>query len=331
MRHLLLGLLLFVGVQGWSQNPVKVLFWNVENYFDPRHDTSKLDEQFTPEGELRWTWKRFYNKRNGIAKVIAAASGTEWQPPVIVGLAEVENDYTLYTLCSETPLRKLDYKYIHFESPDRRGIDCALLYRSSRFTPFLAHPISISDTSRDFYSRDLLIVGGRLDEEDSIYLIVCHLPSKLGGFAAGLHRKEAARILLHTMDTLQAHHPEAGIVVMGDFNMDSHEAEFQELFGMNPQGENPQGWKDLLWKIPKGTGSYKYHGLWNCIDHVISNIDGMTAEVFAPKFLLADDKTYHGLCPFRTYHAYRYQGGFSDHLPVLGFIPRKSHGDIRCK
>ena len=112
--------------------------WNVENLFDTRHDTLKDDCAFTPVGDNHWTSKRYQDKQNKIFKTIAAM---QW--PVVVGMAEVENDHVLRDLCSNTPLRKLGYDFVHFESPDQRGVDCALLYRKGLFDLFESMKVTI--------------------------------------------------------------------------------------------------------------------------------------------------------------------------------------------
>ena len=127
--------------------------WNVENLFDTRHDTMKDDCAFTPEGDNHWTSKRYQDKQNKIFKTIAAM---QW--PVVVGMAEVENDHVLRDLCRNTPLRKLGYDFVHFESPDQRGVDCALLYRKGLFDLFESTNIYVSDTTEGFYTRDILLV-----------------------------------------------------------------------------------------------------------------------------------------------------------------------------
>lgn len=294
------------------------MFWNVENYFDPKDDSIAMDDDFTPTGKMHWTWKRFCHKRDGIMKVIAAAGGKEWNLPVLVGLAEVEDDYVLYSLCKETPMRRWGYGFIHFDSPDRRGIDCALLYRNDRFVPFESCHISLSDSTKNIYTRDLLLVGGVLDGKDSIYVMVVHLPSKLGGAEAQRIRISALRRIRETMDSVMTRHPEAKGVVMGDFNADGHERLFGETLGLDEHGRNRQGWRDLLWDTPHTEGTYKYQNEWSCIDHILSNIEDMRGEIFAPSFLMTEDRTHQGLKPARTYLGPKYLGGLSDHLPIIG-------------
>lgn len=300
---------------GQTETQWRIAFWNVENFFDTTHDTLKSDEAFLPSGDNHWTSRRYDDKRNKIYKMIAAM---QW--PAAIGLAEVENDRVLRDLCYGTPLRRKGYAFIHFESPDQRGVDCALLYRSDLFHPTESKPLVVSDSSAGFLTRDILLVGGILTGGDSCFLLVNHWPSKLGGAEADRHRMDIAHRLRYTMDSLQQTHPDALILAMGDFNAAPEEEAVRKGLGFNGKRQNTDGFYHLMYHIPKGTGSYKYHESWSCIDQMIANRD-LTAAVFATDFILIDDQKYMGKKLFRTYLGMRYVGGYSDHLPVIVDIP----------
>ena len=314
------GLLLLTGTthaqEEWRWT---MAFWNVENLFDTWHDTLKDDCAFTPEGDNHWTSKRYQDKQNNIFKTIAAM---QW--PVVIGMAEVENDHVLRDLCRNTPLRKMGYDFVHFESPDQRGIDCALLYRKGCFEILEARNIYVSDTAEGFYTRDLLFVGGVLIDtagnSDTCYLLVNHWPSKRGGAEAERHRMTIAQLLRHTLDSLQRSHPAALVLAMGDFNASSDEEAVSHGLGFAGRKKNPEGFYNLMYHIPRGEGSYKYQDNWSCIDQMIANRE-LSVEVFAPDFLLVDDKKYMGRKPFRTYSGMTYLGGYSDHMPLIARIP----------
>ena len=294
-------------------------FWNVENLFDTWRDTLKDDCAFTPEGDNHWTPRRYADKCNKIYKTIAAM---QW--PVVIGMAEVENDHVLRDLCYDTPLRRMGYGFVHFESPDTRGIDCALLYRKEFFDVFESTNIYVSDTVEGFYTRDILLVGGVLRDTvshgDTCYILVNHWPSKRGGAEAESHRMEIARLLRHTMDSLQRSHPAALVLAMGDFNATSDEEAISRGMGFAGEEKNAEGFYNLMCQIPQGEGSYKYRDNWSCIDQVIANRE-LKVELFTPDFLLVDDEKYMGRKPFRTYTGMTYLGGYSDHLPVMVRIP----------
>ena len=302
--------------KGWRWT---MAFWNVENYFDTRRDTLKDDCAFTPEGDNHWTPRRYQDKQNKIFKTIAAM---QW--PVVVGMAEVENDHVLRDLCRNTPLRKMSYDFVHFESPDQRGIDCALLYRKGLFEVFEARNIYVSDTAEGFYTRDLLLVGGVLNDTlgttDTCYILVNHWPSKRGGATADRYRMAIAQRLRHTMDSLQRNHPAALVLAMGDFNATSDEEAISRGLGFDGEERNPEGFYNLMHSMPRGEGSYKYRDTWSTIDQMIANRK-LTVELFAPDYLLVDDEKYMGRKPFRTYTGMTYLGGYSDHLPVMVRIP----------
>lgn len=294
MKPLLLCLFALLTIRVAAQDSIHVAFWNMENYFDTWHDTLKNDYEFLPEGSYHWTPKRFYAKRNNLYKTIVAMEN-----PIVIGLAEVENDHVLEELCQGTPLRKLGFKFVHYESPDQRGVDCALLYQSSRFKVLESQPCNMSDSTEGFFTRDILLVGGVVDSADTLFVLVNHWPSQLGGERAARHRDRISKELDRLCDSLAAAHPQATIVTMGDFN-----------------SQLAQG---------NGLGSYKYQGVWSWIDNIFLYGECRCGETptkaYQFDWLLTEDKTYMGEKPYRAYLGVRYQGGVSDHLPVWRNIP----------
>ena len=297
----------------YSQS-LRIVSWNVENYFDIYNDSLTNDDSFTPMGDHYWTSHRFACKRNNLYKVIVSLGNDDANYPAIVGLCEVENDYVLRELCYDTPLRKINYKFIHYDSPDKRGIDCALLYRPDRFKPFYSQAINVSDSSQNLFTRDILLVAGIADSKDTCYFLVNHFPSKLGGAVAEYNREKVAKQLKYTMDTIQQHHPSTIIVAMGDFNASSSESIFTDVF-LFKDGKNMQGFYDLGYDVPEGVGTYKYQSQWSCLDHIITNCK-VPFHIYSPDFLLIPDKTHMGYKVNRTYVYVRYQGGISDHFPI---------------
>ena len=291
-----------------------IAFWNVENYFDNHDDPRKDDQDFTPEGNYHWTASRYLDKRNKIYKTMAALGY-----PAVMGLAEVENDAVLEALRLGTPLRAKGYTAVHYESPDKRGIDCALLYRDDSFRLLESRPIAVSDTLHGFRTRDILLVVGLLGD-DTCCLLVNHWPSKAGGMKALRRRRAVARRLRSTMDSLMHAHPGALVVAMGDFNAAPDEAVIRQEMGFGRTGRNTEGVYNLMAGLPKGEGSYKYQGVWSYIDQIMANRQ-LRVEVFRPDFLLTPDDRYMGDKPFRTFIGIRYQGGYSDHLPIRTYIP----------
>lgn len=314
----------------------RLVFWNVENLFDIWDDSTRLDESFTPSGENRWTGKRYKTKLQHICQTLVAIGNEEvptFQMPALIGMAEVENDKVLRDLCKGTPLRRFHYSFIHYDSPDQRGIDNAVLYRSDMFSPTLTKNISVSDSSVGFLTRDILLVEGCLSNGDTLIVLVNHFPSKRGGALADVRRMEVARILRHTMDTLALAHPNAAIVAIGDFNASPGESEIAEGV-MRGQLTSDDCFVNLMANINPGRGTYKYQDQWSCIDQIIISqnliqehraspyLTTSGGKIFEGVFLLVDDDKYMGKKIFRTYLGMRYQGGYSDHLPVyLDLIP----------
>lgn len=292
-----------------------IAFWNVENFFDIHHDTLKNDYEFTPEGTYHWSYNRYLDKRNKIFKMLATLDY-----PAIMGLAEVENSTVLQDLCLGTPLRQKGYRYIHYESPDKRGIDCALLYREDCFKLLETQAINVSNSEKNFFTRDILLVVGVLGEGDTCCLLVNHWPSKSGGSKTRRRRMAVAQLLRHTMDSLALAHPNALVLAMGDFNASPDEEAIRKGMGFGRTGRNDEGFTNLMITIPKGEGTYKYQGSWSCIDQILSN-RFLTPIIIQPEYMLLPDTRYLGVKPFRTYLGLRYQGGYSDHLPIAIYLP----------
>ena len=291
-------------------------WWNVENLFDTRDDPKTNDDDFTPRGDLHWTQRKMWSKLEGIGKTLAMM-----ELPDVVGLAEVENKYVLRELCQGTVLSQAGYRYVHYDSPDRRGIDVALLYRTDRFSVTASRPVSLSDSAEGFFTRDILLVEGVTQEGDSVVLLLNHWPSKRGGDEAEGHRIEAARTLRTLMTDLHAAHPHAAIVAMGDMNSTVEEAPLVEGMGFGTDSINPEGIRLLTQRLPRDWGSHKFAGQWNYIDQVFL-LAGDRWEVKKLKLLkfdhlLVEESSRPGMRPKRTNVGPRYEGGLSDHLPML--------------
>jgi len=307
----------------------RVMFYNVENLFDPFNDPLTRDDEFTPTGLRRWTWSKMEAKINGIYKVIMAVG--ELDPPVLVGLCEVENGFVLHKLVNDTPLSKLEYRVVHRDSPDPRGIDVALLYRPDRFKVQDCEFVAVvfpDDSARK--TREILYVRGMLGR-DTLHVFVNHWPSKYSGeLETESRRFAAAKTLKRKIDSIRVFYPEARILVMGDLNDEPESAPVVEGLGACERYDPncPSGLINIAAILKsRGFGSYKHQGTWGIIDQIIisqsllSRKHGLfttpqMAAVFESDLLLEPDKQYSGKKPFRTYIGYRYHGGYSDHLPV---------------
>ena len=316
-----------------SQQSMTVMFCNAENLFDPQDDPFKDDDAYTPGGDYHWTSSRYWDKLDAISKVIVAAD--EEQAPALVGLAEVENDTVLRDLTARSALRGADYRYVMTDSPDRRGIDVALLYRRSFFR-MIGHE-SLSVNLRPYgggATRDVLHVVGLLENFDTIDVYVCHWPSRYNG--AGQTeplRMCAARTVRASVDSIFGVRHKPYIIIMGDLNDGPDDPAVRQGLNAKPYSKGSElGDCELVTVMdPLDDGSYKYEGVWDKYDQFVVSASLMNglgctemlgAAIMNLPFLLADDDTYGGVKPFRTYNGRRYQGGYSDHLPIkmrIGF------------
>ena len=335
MRTLLL-LWLFVAP---GADSLQVMFWNVENFFDWRNDSTTVsDMEFSAAGERHWTWKRFQAKANAFAKALFWVEAGTGRLPDIIGLEEVENAFVLRQVLQKTALRKLDYKYVHYDSPDRRGIDVALLYRSSRLELLDSKPCHLFAADTVMATRDILLCVFQRDSA-KVAVLVNHHPSKYGGAAESEPRRRiAVERLRFLTDSLAAVGIDR-IVAGGDFN----DTPDNPVFGLLEPVLRPMH-MDLF---RRGLGTIKFDGKWDLIDHIYVSPAFMEAPVFAPAsdsssgnvdrktdqagnpstrvrmqilripFLLTRDTVHSGEKPLRTYTGPRHTGGVSDHLPVL--------------
>jgi hypothetical protein len=317
-----------------SQN-VRIGFWNIENLYDPYDDTTKLDDEFTAQGIRRWRYSRFNVKLNHLAKTIIAMGG--WTPPAIVGLCEVENRYVLNKLIYQTPLASLKYKFIHHESPDLRGIDVALLYRPEMFGVLNSRSVRISfpfDTLAQ--TREILMVSGTLFGTDTLTLFVNHWPSRRGGSLESQPRRNHVAAILHNLiDSVIARQPLANILIMGDFNDEPKDESVSKVLGAaaDPTQTDSALLVNLMGPVYGRDGTHKFQGNWAVLDQFIVTkplltgagrlITGYRAvRIFKPEFILKEDSRFFGSKPSRTFNGPKYEGGFSDHLPVYLDIRR---------
>lgn len=290
----------------------RIVSYNVENLFDCTPDSVCDDSEFTPEGMRCWTPARYYAKRERIARTIANIGG--WDGVAIVGLCEVENEQCIRDLCRQN-LANLPYAYVHFDSPDLRGIDVAMLYRTDQFRLISACPLRVHIGPDERPTRDILYASGTMPDGDTLHLYVCHLPSRLGGASGVSLSLRARQVVAAHADSLLAVHPHAKIVVMGDMNSEPR----QDIRGLTNL---------MLPFEQRGSGTYKYQGTWSCIDQFYVSAalaDSVQASIYEAPWLLTTDENYTGYKPCRTYVGYLYQdNGYSDHLPVVLDIPSDS-------
>ncbi|MCB0517584.1 MAG: hypothetical protein H6577_23165 [Lewinellaceae bacterium] len=310
---------------------VRVGFYNVENLFDTEDDPAVNDDEFTPGGKLQWTEERYKKKLEQLAKVV---DGMAY--PALFGMAEVENAKVLEDFCEKTSLSKHRYQFVHFDSPDERGIDVALLYQKELFTVIGADTIAIhfpkevAGEDPNPATRDVLVVKGVLGKKDTLNVLVVHAPSRYGGEEQTQPERiyVAQQIKQKTVEIFRQN-PNANILIMGDFNDEPDNKSIAETLAAKPI---PLGtpmantlFNCFLELDAIGEGTYNYRGNWNMLDQIIisthllaakNSLHFSKASIFRQEWMMYNDDR-NGPRPNRTYGGDRYFGGFSDHLPVM--------------
>ncbi|MGX1927804.1 endonuclease/exonuclease/phosphatase family protein [Flagellimonas sp. 2504JD4-2] len=313
-----------------------VVFYNVENLFDTKNDTLIFDDERTPAGRYNWTEQRYMKKIERISEVLLKISkDVSKTSPDIIGLCEVENKEVLEDLVQHQHLINKDYGIVHFDSPDERGIDVALLFKKSVFLPssFKSHRLLLfDDLGERNYTRDQLVVGGMLENE-MFYFIVNHWPSRRGGATKSQpNRIRAALLNKRIIDSVQRINPEAKIISMGDLNDDPRDDSLKKI--LKTKGNMDQLDSTVLFNpmerlFKKGIGTLAYRDKWNLFDQFFmtpnlirkdtKNLHYWKSGVYSPSFLKVQTGKYKGY-PLRTYSGGTYTGGYSDHFPVYLFL-----------
>ena len=285
---------------------------NCENMFDCQHDSLKDDVEWMPDGKRKWTSARYWRKLNHIGQEILSCQ--QEGVPDLVALVEVENDSCLFDLTRRSLLRGAGYEYLMTQSPDVRGIDVALLYQPMAFRPICYDYLDVKPLEGMRPTRDILYVKGETLRGDTLHIFVVHAPSRFGGEKQS--RPNRQLVADRVMGVVRQLPAEAKVIIVGDFNDGATDPalRFMEKGGMYNVTAKATG-------AHGAKATYRYQGVWQSIDHVFVStaladcID--KAFINDAPFLLEEDKKYGGVKPLRTFNGYRYQRGFSDHLPLV--------------
>ena len=322
-------------------------FYNLENLFDTEHDVvngeDKNDFEYLPDGANRWSELKYRHKLKNMSRVLSEM-GTDRLPVgcAIIGVSEVENAHCLSDLVAQEPLAQRNFQFCHIEGPDRRGVDCGLLYNPRFFTPakvWLKQYSQVDDkgeTVMESPTRGFLTVQGAL-AGDSVTVIVCHWPSRLrGGNRPRVWAGEQVRVL---KDSIVAANPAMKVFVMGDMNDDPFDESMAKGLGARRKMEDvkPTEMYNPWWQILlDGRGTLKYDGRWNLFDQIAMSQNCITgvptkdystltfykAEIFTRDYLFQDGGRYKGN-PKRTHAGGVWLDGYSDHLPVVTYFVRR--------
>lgn len=344
MKKLLILLFCCMAVFAFGQKKFYVYgvgFYNVENLFDTCHDEGKNDYEYLPTGANKWGEMKYVHKLRNMARALADM-GTDMLPEIgcsIIGLSEVENSKALDDLVAQGPLYMRGYKYVHVEGPDRRGVDCAMLYNPAFFTVKNVKLVPyVPELAKDstFMTRGFLTVSGTLADEH-VAVVVCHWPSR---FSESFYRESAGRQVRALKDSLQREDPDVKIFIMGDMNDDPTNRSMKEELGAKAEiadvgpGDLYNPWYNTLAK--KGQGTLSYQGSWNLFDQIVFTpnlLEGIDKKDFSKltflnhkiqrrDYLLEREGRYKGT-PKRTHSGGVWLDGYSDHLPVAIYLVKE--------
>ncbi len=322
-------------------NGYAVGFYNLENLFDYTHDEGKNDYEFLPDGSYHWNEMKYTHKLHNMARVLSEM-GTDKIPDgcAFIGVSEVENAHCLTDLVAQPALKARGFKFCHIEGPDRRGVDCALLYNPKYFTvkdvklvPYV--PELAKDST--FKTRGFLTVSGELADEH-VTVIVCHWPSR---FKGSFYRETAGKEVHALKDSLLRDDPNVKVFVMGDMNDDPTNKSMHEGLGAKEDidkvkaGEMYNPWYNTL--VLGHTGTLKYNGSWNLFDQIVmtpnllnqngkkdfTTLKYISHQIFRRDYLFQDTGKYKGNTK-RTTAGGVWLDGYSDHLPVVVYLAKEA-------
>jgi predicted extracellular nuclease len=323
--------LCFLMIGCYAQNNFTVAFYNVENLMDTLDNPNAQDNDFLPKGKYKWTSSRYKKKVTHIASVISKIGSDDG--PDLIGLAEVENREVLEDLIVAKEFKTNRYAIVHYDSPDQRGIDVALLYNTKSFKLISSRVYSASFLQQKSHTRDVLLVKGVV-RKDTIIVLVNHWPSRMKGVEQSEPKRIGVSIMVReVLDSIQQKSPNAKIIVMGDFNDEPFNKSIS--IELNAKPENSSLQKGELYNpffnmSKQGKGSVNYSSKWNMFDQIMLSQGFFTSKMgytYKEAFVYNPDWMHYkkelALGPFRTYMGQDYKGGYSDHFPVYVIFRKK--------
>ena len=337
-KFLFTGVFVALMLACFAQKPYKVVFYNFENLFDTINDPDVLDEEFTPEGLKRWNSTKYNKKIANLERVLFDIAVEDKDFPAVIGVSEIENRNVMEDVIAQSKLAHADYRVVHYDSPDLRGVDVGFYYRPDVFKLEGSAPIPFHMPELpDFRTRDFVTMWGTIDSEPFFFL-VSHWPSRLGGKeASDPKRMAAARRVKEIVDSVQCANPATKVVVMGDLNDDATDDSIVEGLGAKgkPQEVQPGDmFNPFIALLKAGYGTLAYRDSWNLFDNIVVSANLVDAPagtlrllavgkfyggIFRRPYMIQKSGQYKGY-PLRTFVGNDFQGGFSDHFPVYIYI-----------
>ena len=340
MKKLLFsGFFVLLLLAGFAQKPYKVMFYNFENLFDTINDPEILDEEFTPDGPKKWNSVKYNKKIGNLERVLFDIAALDKNYPAVIGVSEVENRSVLEDVIATPKLAPANYRIVHYDSPDARGVDVAFFYRPDVFELEGSAPIPFTmEGLPNFKTRDIVTMWGTIEGEP-FYFMVAHWPSRLGGKEASAPKRErAAEIMRRAADSVLRLAPATKVVMMGDFNDDATDDSITEVLGAKGdirKLEPGDYYNPFINVLKAGYGTLAYQDAWNLFDNIVvsENLvagDGLKIRKASPKarfygnifsrpYMIQQEGQYKGY-PLRTFVGNNFQGGYSDHFPVYIYI-----------
>lgn len=340
-KSILVFLFFAISLTVYAQTkPYKIVFYNLENFFDTVNDPEVLDDEFTPEGPKKWTQDKYDKKLHNMERVFFDIAAINKDYPVVIGVSEVENRNVLEDIVAAPKLAPANYRIVHHDSPEARGVDVAFFYRADVFKREGEKAIrTIIPSLPNFKTRDILTMWGKIDGEDFLFM-VGHWPSRLGGKEASEYKRIAVGEQMRSIaDSVKQIRPDVKVVLMGDFNDDPTDPSITQGLGAKLKVKELQKgdyYAPYASMLKAGYGTLAYGDAWNIFDNIVvtENLVNDTTDklkiqkapgskfygnIFKRHYMVQKEGQYKGY-PLRTYVGNNFQGGYSDHFPVYIYI-----------
>ena len=340
-KSILVFLFFAISLTVYAQTkPYKIVFYNLENFFDTVNDPEVLDDEFTPEGPKKWTQDKYDKKLHNMERVFFDIAAINKDYPVVIGVSEVENRNVLEDIVAAPKLAPANYRIVHHDSPEARGVDVAFFYRADVFKLEGEKAIrTLIPSLPNFKTRDILTMWGKIDGEDFLFM-VGHWPSRLGGKEASEYKRIAVGEQMRSIaDSVKQIRPDVKVVLMGDFNDDPTDPSITQGLGAKLKVKELQKgdyYAPYASMLKAGYGTLAYGDAWNIFDNIVvtENLVNDTTDklkiqkapgskfygnIFKRHYMVQKEGQYKGY-PLRTYVGNNFQGGYSDHFPVYIYI-----------